>query len=971
MIEQLSTRNSHSGVDSPNIDKGIGTGIGIDAGKITGLLPFIPQPHALWRPFSLWIWVVYALIIANAVPDYFVQYWFNKSLGFQSVFWTNVRMQVFLFAIYGIAIAASIYIPMRMHAVSRVLRKSAIHFGIWIGIFAGWLIAQYYQQFLLVFNGVPFGKTDPVFGKDIGFYVYTLPTLRISLAALEIMMLLGAVAFLVARSNELSSQRIPQKPHIRIGTKVYLFLSPLYLRVLLYCFGAVAVVHTYLGRYGLLLKNNEDSGVRMGADYLDLTGIFSSLNRIYLATIVVAGLTLMVAIFLQRISKRYGWIASSSNPKDLPPAGHAARLLRAPLMISAGLFVLLICFSLCVLIRDSIFVIPNEPYIQLEYINRHIEATNRAYRLDNIEVHEWILPDEPLPPETLLASKTLQNVPYLPTWVTYLEEPPDLHHYERIKVSDSTMVFGPMLQIYQQQQQLRPYYDFLSVDGVRYKVDGQKRMFVSAVRELPSLAFVGRQEWLKYWGSAALLLTHGMGLVMSPANRLDEMGSPEYAVKDVPPNWTHPAFDHEPRIYFGEGAKDDYVLTNIKYLKEFDYATEQGRREFTFPEDLIDGLPVSSIFRRVIFALHTKDVTAFLFSRYIDHEKTRVHVRRTPITRVSSIAPFLFLDSNVYAFIADKKVLWMINGLTTSKEYPYSFREVLGDKADERAVEKFPERIINYAEDSVKVTIDACSGEVHFYKIADDPVVNTWAKIYDDLFEPISAMPEDVKAQLTYPLQWFHIQFDDIYKRYHQKHPIEFYNVEDLWDDADEVLGSLGRGLSGFGTGDQLTFSCEGYNILLDPADLPDGIDGGNPGELKYVMLMPFTPEGARNLRSLIIAFQDPEDYGRLISLRIPQGVFVPGPEQNDAYVCNDRPVHQQVTMWIRHASEVIRGGTLLLPIGGDLLYLETIWANSLQNDLPQLKIFAVRYHDLITSGTTLEEAILNRNLVLGFPAGR
>jgi hypothetical protein len=971
MIEQSSTRNSNSGVDSPNLNAEIGIGAGTGIGTISGLLPFIPQPRVLWRSFSLWIWVVYGLIIANAVPDYFVQYWFNQSLGYQSVFWTNVRMQVFLFAIYGIAVAASIYIPVRLHAVSRVLRKSAIHFGIWIGMFAGWLVTQYYKQFLLAFNGIPFGKTDPVFGKDIGFYVYTLPTLRISLAAFEIMMMLGAVAFLVARSNELSSQHLLQKPRIRIGTKVCLFLSPLYARVLLYCFGVVAVVHTYLGRYGLLLKNNEDSGVRTGADYLDLTRVFSSLNRIYLATIVVAALTLTAAIFFQRVSKCYGRITSNSNPKDLPPAGQATRLLRAPLMIGAGLLVLLVCFSLCVLIRDSIAVMPNEPYIQLEYINRHIEATNRAYRLDKIEVHEWVLPEEPLLPETLLASKTLQNVPYMPTWVSYLEEPPDLHHYDRINVSDSTMVFGPMLQIYQQQQQLRPYYDFLSVDGVRYKVDGQKRMFVSAVRELPSLAFVGRQEWLQYWGSAALLLTHGMGLVMSPANRVDEMGSPEYVVKDVPPKGTHPAFDHEPRIYFGEGAKDDYVLTNIKYLKEFDYATEQGRREFAFPEGLIDGLSVSSIFRRVILALHTKDVTAFLFSRYIDHKKTRVHIRRTPVTRVSSIAPFLFLDSNVYAFIADKKVLWMINGLTTSKEYPYSFREVLGDKADERAVEKFPEKIINYAEDSVKITIDAYSGKVHFYKIADDPVVNTWAKIYDDLFEPISAMPEEVKAQLTYPLQWFHIQFDDIYKRYHQKHPIEFYNVEDLWDDADEVIGSLGRGLTGFGTGDQLTFSSEGRNILLDPADLPDGIDGGNSGELKYVMLMPFTPEGARNLRSLIIAFQDPEDYGRLINLRIPQGVFVPGPEQNDAYVCNDRPVHQQVTMWIRHASEVIRGGTFLLPIGGDLLYLETVWSNSLQNESPQLKIFAVRYHDLITSGPTLEEAILNRNLVLGLPAGR
>ncbi|UCC39662.1 MAG: UPF0182 family protein [Candidatus Aminicenantes bacterium] len=936
-----------------------------------GLLPSIPQPRVLWRSFSFWIWVVYALIIIKAIPHYFVQYWFNQSLGYQSIFWTNVRMQFFLFVIYSIAVAVAIYVPIRLHAVSRLLRKSAIHFSIWIGMFAGWLLAKYYLQFLLAFNGVPFGKMDPVFGKDIGFYVYTLPTLKISLAALEIMILLSAISFLIARWNELSSKGIMQKRQIRIGTKICHFLSPLYLRVFLYCFGAVVVSQTYLSRYSLLFRNNKDSGVRTGADYLDVTGIFSSLNRIYLTTIVAAGFILMAGIFLHRIKKHYGRITSHSDPEDLPLSGHTVRLLRVPLATGAGLLIFLICFSLCVIIRDSLFVKPNEPYIQLEYIKRHIDSTNKAYRLDNIEVYEWDLPDEPLPPETLLASKTLRNVPYLPTWTTYLEEPPDLHHYERIEVSDSTMVFGPMLQIYQQQQQLRPYYDFLSVDGVRYTVDGQKQMFVSSVRELPSLAFVGKQEWLKYWGSAALLLTHGMGLVMSPANQIDEMGSPEYVVKDVPPMAAHPAFDHEPRIYFGEGTKDDYVLTNIKYLKEFDYATAQNRQEFTFPDNLIDGLPVSSVFHRLIFALYSKDVTAFLFSRYIDHEKTRVHIRRTPITRVDSIAPFLFLDSNIYAFIADKKVLWMINGLTTSKQYPYSFREILGDKADERALEKFPERIINYAEDSVKVTIDAYSGEVHFYKIADDPIINTWAKIYEDLFEPISAMPKEVKAQLTYPLQWFHIQFDDIYKRYHQKHAIEFYNVEDLWDDADEVLGSIGRGLSGFGTEDQLTFSYEGYNILLDPADLPSGVEAGNPGELKYVMLMPFTPEGARNLRSLIIAFQDPDDYGRLISLRIPQGVFVPGPEQNDAYICNDRPVHQQVTMWIRHSSEVIRGGTYLLPIGGDLLYLETIWANSLQNELPQLKLFAVRYHDLITSGTSLKEAILNRNLVLGPTTGR
>jgi len=461
-----------------------------------------------------------------------------------------------------------------------------------------------------------------------------------------------------------------------------------------------------------------------------------------------------------------------------------------------------------------------------------------------------------------------------------------------------------------------------------------------------------------------LQFTHGMGLVMSPVNAVTDAGDPSYAVQDVPPRIAYDELEHEPRIYFGEGAKDDYVLTNLARLREFDYASEQSREEFTFPAELRDGIPVDSLFKRAVFAVYTRDVTAFLFSRYIDPSRTRVHLNRTPLARVRSLAPFLFLDSNTYAFIGDRRVLWMVNGLTTSDRYPYSYREVLGDKADERAVEEIPQRTINYAEDSVKATVDAYSGEVRLYKMADDPIVSTWERIYPDLFEPRSQMPEPVAAQLTYPLQWFHVQFDDIYKRYHQQDPIQFYNVEDLWDDADETLGSLGRGLSGFGTGDQMTFSYEGYNALLDPVDLPSGVHIGEPGEMQYAMLMPFTPESARNLRALVIALQDPGQYGRLISLQIPQGTFVPGPEQIDAYIDNDRPVHQQVTMWIRHASEVIRGSTLLLPVRGDPMYIETIWVNSLQNDLPQLKLFAVRYHDRITSGGSLTQAIRNRELI-------
>lgn len=219
-------------------------------------------------------------------------------------------------------------------------------------------------------------------------------------------------------------------------------------------------------------------------------------------------------------------------------------------------------------------------------------------------------------------------------------------------------------------------------------------------------------------------------------------------------------------------------------------------------------------------------------------------------------------------------------------------------------------------------------------------------------------MPDAVEVQLTYPLQFFHIQFDDIYKRYHQQHPIEFYNVEDLWDDSDEVLGSLGAGLTEFGTEDQMTFSYEGYNMLLDPADLPEGTDVGNPGELQFAMMMPYTPEGARNLRSLVIALQDPGYYGELLNLRIPQGVFIAGPEQADTSIDNDAQVNQQITLWIRHGSEVVRGHTILVPVAGDLIYIEPLWIVSLQNRLPQIKLFSVVYRGRTTMAITLEEAL-------------
>jgi len=919
--------------------------------------PRIPEPAAIWPPVRTWIWFVYAAVMLSAIPDLFVQYWFNTSLNFHTIFITNLTTQVALFVAYGAPVFAAVVLPVRRYAASPGLRRAAVHVGLWIGIFAGWRAGHLYLDVLLAWHGVPFGRTDPVFGHDVGFYVYWLPVLHKVVAGAAWALAVAIVATFVARHDAANVHGVLGRTELSLWARASVYLPP-YMRWLLDAEGLVVAAWLFLLRYSLLFKDNDAAGVRVGAQYLDVTGVFSTLNYIQVSIAVELGLCFVVYVWAKRVHEKYAFLlpdpARTSRRATARGAVGALTLEKVALALLAAD----LAFFAGLVVRNHVFVKPNEPYVQLPYIDRHIQATRQGFRLDAVKVVPWELPEDAYFPAELLASRTLQNAPVLPSWVSSLEEPPDVQHLERLNLSDSLMVYGPMLQIFNQQQSLRPYYQFTGVDGVRYTVDGEKKMYVSAVRELPSLAFLGPKEWLRYWGSAALMFTHGYGLVMSPVNQVDELGNPLYVSDSVPPRVANPAFEHEPRIYFGEGAKDDYVLTNVRHLREFDHATEQFRREFAMPADLQAGIRVDSIWKRLMFAFHTKDLTAFLFSRYIDHDETRVHIRRTPMIRARSIAPFLFLDSNNYAFIADRKVLWMINALTTSDMYPYGFREMLGDKADERAVHPFPERFVSYAEDSVKITMDAYSGQITFYQMNDDPIVSSWARVYPDLFRPAVEMPGAVRAQLTYPLQWLHVQFDDIYKRYHQTDPVQFYNVEDLWDDADEVLGSIGRGLKGLGSTDQSTFSFEGHPMLIDPADLPAGVDVGTPGSLEYALVWPFTPEGTRNLRSLIVAFQDPASYGTLVSLQIPQGQFVPGPEQIESYIDNDRPVHQQVTMWIRHASEVIRGHMVVLPVKGDLMYVETVWVNSTQNELPQLKLFAVRYHGRIASGLTLEEAV-------------
>jgi uncharacterized membrane protein (UPF0182 family) len=290
----------------------------------------------------------------------------------------------------------------------------------------------------------------------------------------------------------------------------------------------------------------------------------------------------------------------------------------------------------------------------------------------------------------------------------------------------------------------------------------------------------------------------------------------------------------------------------------------------------------------------------------------------------------------------------MVNALTTSDKYPYSHFQPLGDKSNEQSLIPRPHELVNYVKDSVKATVDAYTGKVTLYKFADEPVVNTWASIYPDLFRKREEMPKAIRAHLQYPRQLLHIQFDNVYYKYHMTDPLTFFNLEDMWDDADEVKGPI------LSDGKSITFSVEPRHWMAETG----GVLPKSSERTQFVLSMVFTNEQALNLRAIPIVYQDGDDYGRTVVLRVPKGHFYPGPEQADAAIDQDPGISEQISWWNRTGSSVIRGHTSTLIVGNEVIYVEPLFIRSQQNPISQLKRVIVVFRGLAAAGATLEEAL-------------
>jgi len=312
------------------------------------------------------------------------------------------------------------------------------------------------------------------------------------------------------------------------------------------------------------------------------------------------------------------------------------------------------------------------------------------------------------------------------------------------------------------------------------------------------------------------------------------------------------------------------------------------------------------------------------------NEKSELLMRRNVVRRVSTVAPFLTFDNDPYIVLGENgRLSWILDGFTTSDAYPYSTHYRLGDNS------------INYIRNSVKVVVDAYDGTTTFYVFDDtDPIIDAYRRVFPELFKPASQMPADLRKHVRYPQLLLEIQAE-AYCLYHMTEPEVFYNREDLWNVASEIV--MGD------NGEQVTQTMQPHFVLMK-------LPGGN--DVEFVEILPFTPANRNNLIGWIAARSDGPNYGTALVYDFPKTRLVDGPLQIEARIDQNAQLSGQLTLWNQQGSHVRRGTLLVIPVGRTLLYAEAIYLQAEHSPMPELRLVVLALQDKLAYAPTFESAL-------------
>jgi uncharacterized membrane protein (UPF0182 family) len=660
------------------------------------------------------------------------------------------------------------------------------------------------------------------------------------------------------------------------------------LSVLLGLVVLLKAVAYWFDRYALALK---DSKLITGLTYTDV-------NAVLPAKAILTGIALVCALLFFANIVRRSWV--------LPAAGTALLVISSVLI--AGLYPAAI---------QTFQVKPSESSKEAEFIQRNINATRAAYGLEDVTVKDYQATLTTTAGQLTNDAVTISN----------------------IRLMDPNVIAATFRQL----QQIKPYYTFPdSLDVDRYTVDGVKRDVLVAVRELNIDGNPSRN-----WINDHLVYTHGFGFVSAFGNTRDTDGKPSFLVGDLPP--TKGLGEFEPRIYFGENVPDYSIIGGVKTDSpvEFDYpddASANGQKNYTYSGK--GGVPVGSLLNKLVFALKYQEQRILLSS--LINKDSKILFERNPRDRVAKVAPWLTLDGDSYPAIVDGRILWIIDGYTTSAGYPYSRQTTLSSATSDAlttnstSVTAQGNENINYIRNSVKATVDAYSGEVILYQWDEkDPVLKTWSKAFPGTIQPKSAISAQLLEHIRYPEDMFRVQ-REILSSYHVTTASAFYGGQDFW--------RVPRDPSTFGA-----------NAGAQP---PYYLTLQMPGEDKpeFALTTPFVPRGGReNLSAFAVVNSDSgPNYGKITVLQLPRSTNVAGPSQVASNFEAKPEVANSLSLLRQGGSDVVLGNLLTLPVGGGLLYVQPVYVRATSNSAayPLLQKVLVSFGDQIGFDDTLKGAL-------------
>ena len=825
------------------------------------------------RPGTRIVLVAFAAILLLGVPsavDVYTDWlWFGET-GYQFVFARTIATQsvLWLSALLGVALLVAVNLRIALRVAPRrefmvmtpegprsiVLDPLRLRPFIYListiaALVAAFYAASQWDTWLYFRHAVPFNEVDPVLGLDAGFYVFTLPFLQalqgfgltlvvvIGIAVTAAYVMAGGMSFDPVRGVSVSRPTV---------THLSLLAAALFL---LLAFGA------WLDQPGLMTSG---SGIIHGASYVDVEARLPVLRLL----MVVATLGAILAVAQAFLDRRWAIVVAvlAYFAVSLGGSGYASIIQR---------FV----------------VAPNEQVKETPYIINNINATRKAFAIDEVGESE-------LTGDALLSRADIERN------AATLENVPLWDHQ-------------PLRDTFGQIQEIRTYYDFVSVNNDRYWIDGKYRQIMLSARELNSDSLPNRS-----WINERLTFTHGYGITLGPVNEVTTEGLPVLFIKNLPPESSVDLKITEPSIYFGE-LSNDHVFVRTQ-TKEFHYPKGDDNVYTSYAGN--GGVPLDSLFRKALFSIRFRSIKTLLSDDLT--AESRVMYYRQVGERVRKIAPFLVYDPDRYLAIADGRLYWIQDAYTTSARYPYSTP----------ATES-----VNYIRAAVKVVVDAYQGTTRFYQVdRSDPIAATLGEIFPGLLRPLEEMPRDLRTRLRYPQGIFQLQAA-MFSTYHMTNPAVFYNKEDQWE-----IPSLDAG------GGKLVRLQPWYTIMKLP-----GEDGG-----EFIQMLPFTPRQKDNLAAWMVARSDGESYGRLSVFQFPKQKVIFGPRQVEARINQDQAISPQITLWNQQGSEVIQGTLLTIPIEESLLYIRPLYLRSAGGKIPELKRVIVAYQNQIVMEETLDRAI-------------